>query len=166
MIVIYVNTIFVWSTMTQYHPVAIFPAVTSCWLLKKVYTGNDFYPNRRHRKMISTIAIVTSSTTLTCLTWQVPVLCHPVIHIEAKTKWLPFCKQHFQLHFLEWKSPYLDKNFTEIVASGLIENKSALVQLMAWGLCGTKPLPELMMTQCTDAYICDCLNVIIHVHMT
>ena len=23
--------------------------------------------------------------------------------IEAKTKWLPFSRQHFQIHFLEWK---------------------------------------------------------------
>ena len=24
-------------------------------------------------------------------------------HIEAGTKWLPFCRQHFHMHFLDWR---------------------------------------------------------------
>ena len=24
-------------------------------------------------------------------------------HIETKTKWLPFCRQHLQIHLVEWK---------------------------------------------------------------
>ena len=34
-----------------------------------------------------------------------------------------------------------------------IDNKSALVQVMAWRLTGGKPLPEPMLTQFTDAYM-------------
>ena len=34
-----------------------------------------------------------------------------------------------------------------------IDNKSALVQVMAWHRTGDKPLPEPMMTQFTDAYM-------------
>ena len=34
-----------------------------------------------------------------------------------------------------------------------IDIKSALVQVMAWHLTGDKPLPELMLTQFTDAYM-------------
>ena len=34
-----------------------------------------------------------------------------------------------------------------------IDNKSALVQVMAWRRTGDKPLPEPMMTQFTDAYM-------------
>ena len=34
-----------------------------------------------------------------------------------------------------------------------IDNKSALVQIMAWRRTGDKPLPELMLTQFTEAYI-------------
>ena len=34
-----------------------------------------------------------------------------------------------------------------------IENKYALVQVMAWRRTGDKPLPEPMMTQFTDAYM-------------
>ena len=34
-----------------------------------------------------------------------------------------------------------------------IDNKPALVRVMAWRRIGDKPLPELMMTQFTDAYM-------------
>ena len=40
----------------------------------------------------------------------------------------------------------------KFVAKGLIDNKSALVQVMAWRRSGDKPLPESMLTQFTDAY--------------
>ena len=43
----------------------------------------------------------------------------------------------------------------KFVPYGPIDNKSALVQVMAWRRTGDKPLPEAMMTQFTDAYICD-----------
>ena len=33
------------------------------------------------------------------------------------------------------------------------DNKPALVQAMAWRLFGAKPLPELMLTQFTGAYV-------------
>ena len=41
----------------------------------------------------------------------------------------------------------------ELVPRGPINNKSALVQVMAWHRTVAKPLPEPMMTQFTDAYI-------------
>ena len=34
-----------------------------------------------------------------------------------------------------------------------IDNKPALVQVMAWQVTANKPLPELMLTQFTDAYM-------------
>ena len=34
-----------------------------------------------------------------------------------------------------------------------IDNKPALVQVMAWCRTGDKPLPGPMMTQCNDAYM-------------
>ena len=34
-----------------------------------------------------------------------------------------------------------------------IDNKPALVQVMAWLRTGDKPFPELMLTQLTDAYM-------------
>ena len=42
----------------------------------------------------------------------------------------------------------------KFVPKGPINNKSALVQVMAWRQTSDKPLPEPMMTQFTDAFIC------------
>ena len=39
------------------------------------------------------------------------------------------------------------------VARSPIDNKPALVQVVAWRRTGDKPLPELMQTQFTDAYM-------------
>ena len=41
----------------------------------------------------------------------------------------------------------------KFVPNGLIDNKSALVQVMARHRRGDKPFPELMMTQFTAAYM-------------
>ena len=34
-------------------------------------------------------------------------------HIEAKTKWPPSCRQHFETHFLEWKYSDFETHFLE-----------------------------------------------------
>ena len=39
------------------------------------------------------------------------------------------------------------------VPKGSMDNKPALVQVMAWHQTGDKPLPEAMLTQFTDAYM-------------
>ena len=41
----------------------------------------------------------------------------------------------------------------KFVPKGPIDYKSALVQVMAWHRTDEKPLPELMLTKFTDAYI-------------
>ena len=41
----------------------------------------------------------------------------------------------------------------KFVPKGPIDNKAALVQVMARRQTGDKPLPELMLTQFTDAYM-------------
>ena len=41
----------------------------------------------------------------------------------------------------------------KFIPNGPIDNKSALVQVMAWRRTGDKPLPEPMLTQFTDAYM-------------
>ena len=55
---------------------------------------------------------------------------------------------------------FLNENVTisikfllKFVLKGPINNKSALVQVMARHLFGAKPLPEPMLTQFTDAYM-------------
>ena len=41
----------------------------------------------------------------------------------------------------------------KFVPNAPIDNKPALVQVMAWRRPGNKPLPEPMLTQFTDAYM-------------
>ena len=41
----------------------------------------------------------------------------------------------------------------KFVPKGLINNKSALAQAVAWRRTGDKPLPEPMLTQFTNAYM-------------
>ena len=76
------------------------------------------------------------------------------LHTEARTKWQMFCRQHFQMHFLErtvlciWILISL-----MFLPCGLID-QSALFQEMAWHWRGNKPLPKPMMTQFNDKNIC------------
>ena len=51
------------------------------------------------------------------------------------------------MHFLEWKWLNSDSNFTEICSQSPIDNKPALVWVMAWRLPGDKPLPEPLLAQ-------------------
>ena len=37
-----------------------------------------------------------------------------VLCFKAETKWPPFSRLHFQMHFLEWKCMNIDSNFTEV----------------------------------------------------
>ena len=37
-----------------------------------------------------------------------------VISTEASSKWQSFCRQHFQIHFLEWKYLKFDGNFIDL----------------------------------------------------
>ena len=59
-----------------------------------------------------------------------------------------------------FKRIFLNENFRilirislKFVSKGPIDNKSALVQVMAWRQTGDKPLPEAVMIQFTDAYM-------------
>ena len=55
-------------------------------------------------------------------------------------------RRHFQMHFYQWHILYFDSNFTKFVLKGPIDNKLALVQVMAWQWSGDKPLSETMVT--------------------
>ena len=56
------------------------------------------------------------------------------------------------MYFHEQKALYFGSNFTEVY-KGPIDNKSVLVQVMAWHRTGDKPLPEAMLAEFTDAYM-------------
>ena len=59
----------------------------------------------------------------------------------------------FKHIFLDENASILIQVSLKFVPKGPIDNKSALVQVMAWRRTGDKPLPEAMMTQFTDAYM-------------
>ena len=54
--------------------------------------------------------------------------------------------------FHEWKFLYCIsiRISLKVVPNDLIDNKSALVQVMAWRRAGAKPLPEPLLTQFTN----------------
>ena len=57
----------------------------------------------------------------------------------------------FKCIFLNENDPIRIPISLKFVARSPIDNKPALVQVMAWHQTGDKPLPELMMTQFNDA---------------
>ena len=76
--------------------------------------------------------------------------CRPVNHIHglysmdkmAATSQTTFPNAFSWMHLL-----YFDSNFTGYVSKGPIDNKPALVQVMAWRRTGDKSLPEPKLTQ-------------------
>ena len=75
------------------------------------------------------------------------------LHIEAETKWPPFSRRLFQVHFLNENIWILIKISLKFVPKGPIYNNPALVQVMAWCQTGNKPLPDQILTQFTETYI-------------
>ena len=76
-----------------------------------------------------------------------------VLYIEAETKWRPFCRLQFHVHFREWKSTYIGSISLKFVPKHSIDNKSELILEMACPSTGDKPLPEPMLTLFTYAYM-------------
>ena len=56
------------------------------------------------------------------------------------------------MRFHEWKFCILIRILLKFISEGPIDNKSALIQVMAWCRRGDKPLPEPVQTQFTDTY--------------
>ena len=59
----------------------------------------------------------------------------------------------FKCIFLNENDKILIQISLILVPRSPIDNKPALVQVMAWRRTADKPLPEAMMTQFTDAYM-------------
>ena len=80
--------------------------------------------------------------------WRVGPFRQDTIDIKVVIRWLPFRRWHFQLHFLQWKIWYSIKILLKCIAKGLIDNKSSLVQVMAW--CQTDDLtaPSHYLNRC------------------
>ena len=77
--------------------------------------------------------------------------------ISPWTKWSPVRRlkmnETFKCILVNEKFGILIQISTKFVSKGVIDEKSAFVQVMAWCWTGDKPLPEPMLTQYTDSYM-------------
>ena len=64
-----------------------------------------------------------------------------------------FLDDIFKCIYMNRKSCILIQISLKFDPNGPTDNKSVLVQVMAWCRTGDKPLPEPMLTQFADAYI-------------
>ena len=64
-----------------------------------------------------------------------------------------FADDSFKGIFMNEKFFFSIQISLKFVPKGLIDNKAALVQVMAWRRTGDKPLPEPILTQFTDVYM-------------
>ena len=64
-----------------------------------------------------------------------------------------FADDIFKCIFMNEKFCILIQISLKFVHKGRIDNKTSLVQVMAWRRTGDKPLPEPMLIQSTDAYM-------------
>ena len=78
---------------------------------------------------------------------------HPPPPPPTRTKWPPFHRRIFYSMFMNKKFFILIQISLEFAPKCTIDNKAALIQVMAWCRTGDKPLPEPLLTQFTDAYM-------------
>ena len=92
-------------------------------------------------------------------------------HIQNETKWLPFCRWHFQMHFPEWTHIYFKYNFIKICYLW-----TALARIMTWCRTGDNAWLEPMliwftmfsgafMPVCTINIRCKFTNAVQDVHI-
>ena len=77
----------------------------------------------------------------------------PLAHLPSEQNGCHFPDDLFISIFVNENVCILIKMSLKFVPDGLINNKPALVQIMAWRRIGDKPLSEPMLTQYTDAYM-------------
>ena len=72
----------------------------------------------------------------------------PYQHIEAETRWRPFSRRCFQMHFGLNENAWISiKISLRFVSKGPINNIPALIQILAWHRPGDKPLSELLIVK-------------------
>ena len=72
--------------------------------------------------------------------------------ISQADKMVAICRRH-EIRFMNENLVLLIRISLKFVPKGLIDNKSAFVQVMAWRWTSDKSLSETMLTQFTDAYL-------------
>ena len=87
--------------------------------------------------------------------WQFPiqVALFSLSHLPPGPNGRQFGNDIFRYIFIIGKFCISSRIPLKFVPMGPIDNRPALVQVMAWRLFGVKPLPEPKLTQFTDSYI-------------
>ena len=70
----------------------------------------------------------------------------PIKHVEAVIKWPPFCRRYFEMNILFNRFCTSIQTWLKFGTSGPMDNKPALVPIMAQWQAGDKPLFVLTMT--------------------
>ena len=87
--------------------------------------------------------------------WEVHhILCKPLTHLSLDKMATVLADDILKCIFLNENDDIPIEISLKLVPRSPINNKSALVQVMAWRQTGDKPLSEPMMNQFTDAYMC------------
>ena len=81
------------------------------------------------------------------------VRCHPYSLAPPGQNGLHFGRRHFKCILLDKNDRIPIPISLKFVPRSLIDNKPALVKVMAWRRTGDKPLPEPMLTQFIDAFL-------------
>ena len=77
----------------------------------------------------------------------------PLTHLPMDTMATILADENFKCIFLNENRGIPIRISLKFVPRSPIDNKPALVQVVAWRRTGDKPLPELMLTQFTHAYV-------------
>ena len=93
-----------------------------------------------------------SQMNLTNIMWHY-IRRYCIYDVEAETKWPPFCRLHFYIHFLISFFSTLIKISMTFVAKGIINHVQTLIEIMVWCRLDNKPLSESMTTKPSDAHM-------------
>ena len=74
--------------------------------------------------------------------------------MEAWTKWQNSADNIFKLILSKENLLILIKILLKYISKGPVIDESALDRVMVWGLAGSKPLSESMLTQFAVAFLC------------
>ena len=152
-----------WSQMTSFNTMELcqicFRAM-ACWIAVRSWTNVDllsvmsygiYLRPKEMRKMSVTTKFEKSFNPLSQLPMGKWVLLINTLRLRQNVR--HFADDISKCISLNEHFLILNKIWLKCVPCGLIENKAALVQIMAWHRTGNKPLSEAMLVCCTDTYM-------------
>ena len=109
---------------------------------------------RHHRRCPTSASRSTSSWEASTISYcQAYGTCSVLTHLSWDKMAANLADNIFKYIFINEKFHILIRILLEFVPRGPIDNRPALVQVMAWRRTDDKPLPETTLTHFTDAYM-------------